>query len=158
MAEISCREFCIADAFIGLVYFLVGGEIRTTDLRNSRGWYYRQALPGMTVCLQFLTSGGPRYCTRRKLTPAAPESFSLASFTHELDFFQRWEGYTIKVTDARVQDNLPQPCGGLVTLSFIDERQKMITKERYPGIPFFLCCSKSNSAGIPPLAAQLIGR
>jgi hypothetical protein len=60
--------------------------------------------------------------------------FSFTASTHVLEPLQSWEGYTIKVTDPKVKDKFVQPCGGYVTLNYIDERQEVTTKD---GTPFY---------------------
>jgi hypothetical protein len=104
-------------------------------------------LPGMHVCLQARVFDFGKVIVLREESTNTNNSgrFSFTSTTHELDFFQRWEGYTIKVTDPRVKDNFEQLCGGYVTLNYIDEHQKVVTKNGIP--PYYFPVAMIEQSG-----------
>jgi len=94
-------------------------------------------LPGMNVCLQARISefGSLKVLREEQTRTNSFGRFSFTASTHPLTpLLQGWEGYTIKVTDPKVKDKLVQPCGGYVTLNYIDERQEVTTKD---GTPFY---------------------
>jgi hypothetical protein len=124
LAEISRLEFSVPHCFISLYDLFLESEIRAAHLRDSRGRYYRQASPGMSVCLQArIWEFGNVSVLREDLTHTDSSGrFSFVASTHVLEILQSWEGYTIKVTDPKKKDYFPQPGGGFAFLTY-DERQ-----------------------------------
>ena len=81
-------------------------------------------LPGMSVCLQarIWEFGNVSVLREDQTHTDSSGRFSFAASTHVLEILQSWEGCTIKVTDPKIKDYFPQPCGGFAFLTY-DERQ-----------------------------------
>jgi hypothetical protein len=113
----------------------------------------------MIVCLEVtVRDWESRQILRSEIIHTGPSGeFSFAASIHELDFFEHWQGYSVRVTDPKLE--VPAPCGTeLLPAALSDMRDGQKWKTNENGTIYFPVAVVEEARKANPLALGAMRR